>query len=301
LDPIEKKPFFNYKPGTKVLSFGTPGCNLRCTNCQNSFLSQFIRDSEHPKLSNKLVFPKEIVKAALQSNADGIAYTYSEPTLFFEYFRDIIRACRASEDTGRLFHVMVSNGFFSREALKIIIDEKLIDAINIDLKFMTQKKYASVCGASLEPILENIRSIAAHKDQIFMEITNLIIPGENDRDEDFRQISEFIASVSKDIPLHFSRFFPTYKMTDKEPSKAESLIRAMEIAKDAGLKYVYTGNISFSGKEKSENPENTYCPNCGKLLIKREAYHLSFNAFAGFNDIKGAFCPECKKEVEIVL
>ncbi len=289
IDPIEKKPFFHFKPKTRVLSFGTPGCNFKCANCQNSYLSQSIKLKPENLLNSRVVSPIEIVKIAEGYKVDGISYTYSEPTIFFEYARDIINICRRNDNTKNLFHIFVSNGYFTPEMLKIVQEENLLDAINIDLKFFDDQKYLKITGGHLKPVLENIERVFSMG--IHIEVINLVIPGENDTDICFEQISKFISSVSKDIPLHFSRFYPHYKMTNKPPTPYSTLIRAREIAKSYGLNFVYIGNTDIP------DVENTYCPICNFLVVERQRYFTKVNYKV---EKDGAKCPNCLSSLKII-
>lgn len=291
IDPIEKKPFFHFKPGSSVLSFGTPGCNFKCLNCQNSYLSQRFRNNK--KLNTRIGFvaPKSIIDTTYKYQIQGIAYTYSEPTIFFEYARDIILECRKHQNTYELFHVFISNGYMSESTIELIHKEKLISAINIDLKFINNHKYKEITGANLEPILRNIRIFNELRNEIFLEIINLVIPDENESDDDFIKTCEFLASVSNDIPLHFSRFFPNNKMMNKSATSIERLLRAKEIAQSIGLKYIYLGNANI------KESENTYCPNCNHLLIERFKYSIDSINFIDNKPI----CPKCGTKINIFL
>lgn len=295
IDPIEKKPFFHYRPNTKVLSFGSPGCNFRCLNCQNSHLSQAYKIYSSKMDSSKLFTPRQIADYAERYGVDGIAYTYSEPTIFFEYARDTVLECRKRESLGGIFHVLVSNGFFSREMLDLSIREKLFSAINIDLKFMNEAKYREICGGRLQPVLDNIKKIHEMKEEIHLELINLVIPGENDRDEDFTELCRFVASVSTEIPLHFNRFYPRHKMAGKEVTDMARLVRAREIAKKLGINYVYIGNASL------RESENTYCPKCNTLLIERRYFEITSNVFEDLEPGAPAKCPGCGEEINIVV
>ena len=303
IDPIEKKPFFHFKPKSRVLSFGTPGCNFSCDNCQNNILSQAVRDKlirldeidislECPVISSKLLFPEDIVDLASENGVDGIAYTYSEPTIFFEYVRDTVLSSRKNPKTKDLFHVFVSNGYFSKEMLDLVIKENLLQAINIDLKFINNKQYDKICEARLQPVLDSIQRIWNVRDKIHLEIINLVIPDENDSEEDIKALCEFISSVSNEIPLHFSRFYPNYKMQNKASTSMDTLINAREIAKKAGLKYIYIGNTNL------EDAEDTLCPNCKFLLIRRNHYAIRTNVFA--RSLKPV-CPKCKTPLNFIL
>ncbi|MFH1052360.1 MAG: AmmeMemoRadiSam system radical SAM enzyme [bacterium] len=275
IDPIEKKPFYHFKPGSKVLSFGTPGCNFKCLNCQNWQLSHVKRNTieqltaEYP--------PSLIAELAIKNNVDGIAYTYSEPTIFFEYARDTILECRKNYPDIELFHIFISNGFMSKETIQLIKNEKLISAINIDLKFINSEKYKKICHASLQPVLDNIKRFQDLSDFIHMEIINLVIPGENDTEEDFEKLSQFIFSVNPEIPVHFSRFHPANKLQDKPATDLKTLFRAKQIAEETGLKYIYIGNTNLP------DVENTYCPNCKTLLINRNMYSIKVQKWLGID------------------
>jgi len=292
LDNIEKKPLFHFLPGTKVFSIGTVGCNFRCLFCQNWDISQtpFLvkQEQKDPEKQNIVLGkvtsegqdlpPKEIVKYCVENNIPSIAYTYNEPAIFFEY----------AYDTAKLAHkegiknVFVSNGYESKEALEKI--EPYLDAINIDLKGFTKEFYQEICSAKLEPVLENIKKV--HKMDIWLEITTLVIPGKNDSDEELTKIAEFIASVSDEIPWHVTAFYPHYKMQDIPPTPPSTLERAYKIGKKAGLKYVYTGNIP--GMEA----ENTICPKCDELIIKR----FGLDCDSCYVDSKGR-CEKCNHKI----
>ena len=310
IDPIEKKPFFHFKPGSNVLSFGTPGCNFRCLNCQNWSLSQAVKQFGAQSLQTLIVKPETIAGRAVGEKVDGIAYTYSEPTIFFEYAYDTIMECRKrqkreGQKSGQLakdfFHVFVSNGYFSREMLDLVVRKKLLAAIRIDLKFMDDDKYLRICGGRLKPVLDSIKRVAALRNNagwpIHLEVINLVIPGQNDSDEDLRAVSEYVAGLSPDIPLHFSRFFPNFKMENVPPTALERLIRAKEIAKKAGLNYVYIGNADVPAGE------DTNCPKCGELLISRNRFGVEKNVFAAkkFAGLRGPPCPKCGEKINLVL
>ncbi|MEM3362222.1 MAG: AmmeMemoRadiSam system radical SAM enzyme [Candidatus Anstonellaceae archaeon] len=291
LDPIEKKPFFHFKPASKVLSFGTPGCNFRCLNCQNWDLSQGVREYGKNILDQlEDILPQKIVEIANKYRADGFAYTYSEPTIFFEYAYDTIKTAKKDPTCSKKFHTFVSNGYFSKELVEFIIKEKILDAIRIDLKFVEDEKYYKICGGRLKPVLENIEKI--YKSGIHIEVINLIIPQENDEDYQIEKLSKFIFSLSPEIPLHFSRFFPYYKLSEKIPTPYNTLKKAKKIALENGLKYVYIGNTDIEGAE------DTICPECGELLIKRNRFYIEKNVF---EKSKEPFCPNCNKKINIVL
>lgn len=287
IDPIEKKPLYHFKPGTKVLSFGTPGCNFKCKNCQNHDLSFY--NTKLLENSNFKMSIDEIFNTFNRFEYDGIAYTYSEPTIFYEYAKDVILKFKNNESTKHLFHLFVSNGYMSNELIDDIIKNNLLDVINIDLKFVDENLYQTICKGTLSPVLNTIERF--NKTNVFIEITNLVIPTLNDSDEDFIKISKIIYEINPNIPLHFSRFFPHNKMLDYPPTDLNRLVTAKKIAEQIGLKYVYIGNTNIP------NVSNTFCPNCKKLLIERNAYRIFNNKLKDKNGI----CPFCETKINIVL
>lgn len=291
MDPVEKKPFYHFKPQSMALSFGTPGCNFTCQNCQNWDLSHGFRLHKIARYDRGLS-PEEIVRTAVAKGADGIAYTYSEPTIFFEYARDTILHAKKEYPDAGLYHVFISNGFFSNELMDMIEKEKLIDAVNIDLKFMEEEKYRRICDGGVKPVLNAIKRINELRGEIHLEIINLVIPGENDSADDLKRLCGFIASVSPDIPLHFSRFYPQFKMSGYEATPLEKLSEAYEIAKEAGLQYVFVGNADIPATQ------DTICPDCGTALIRRSRYGILKNLFEGCRDNA---CPNCGHKINIVL
>jgi pyruvate formate lyase activating enzyme len=282
LDPIEKKPFFHFMPGARVLSIGTPGCNFRCRNCQNDDLSQGIKSGMPFPKGNT---PEEIVDMAMKSRSQGIAYTYNEPTVFFEFARDII--LDAKERAPELKHMFVSNGYFSKEMLELVKKEKLLDAINIDLKFLDDETYTKITSGTAEVVKRNIRLV---KDAgIHLEVICLIIPTLNDNKEFYEGVSDFISSVSKDIPLHFSAFFPHFQLRHLPRTDPGALKEARDLALSKGIKHVYCGNI------RGEESENTYCPKCKSLLVRRRGYEIVEN------ELKSPRCPKCREELNFVF
>jgi pyruvate formate lyase activating enzyme len=290
IDPIEKKPFFHFHPGSKVMSFGTPGCNLKCENCQNWELSAHKKE-DNKNLSKFVMMPLEIANSAVANGCQGVAYTYSEPTIFFEYAYDVIKETRKL--SSEIFHVFVSNGYMSDDVIDFIIKEKLIDAINIDLKFTTDKQYQKIAGGTLAPVLNSINRF--YKSGIHVEIINLVISGLNDYEKDFEEISKFIMSVSPEIPLHFSRFLPAYKMKDRFATEIKRLEKAKEIAEQSGLKHVYIGNSNL------QEVQDTSCPSCGNLLIARDRYQISKNIFKSIRREITPHCPFCKTKLNLIL
>jgi len=272
-DPIEKKPLFHFKPGTRSFSISAPGCNFSCGFCQNWQISQAVLDRSI--VEGQPLSPEQIVSAAVRSGCDSISYTYTEPTIFMEL----------CEETGRLAkqeglaNVFVSNGYMTKEAIDFAAP--WLDAINIDLKAFNEEYYRKLCKAHLKPVLESI-SYIAHNTDMWMELTTLVIPDENDSDDELRKIAEFIANeASPDVPWHVSRFYPNYEMTGTPPTPAATLQRALEIGRHAGLRYVYVGNLTGS------RAESTYCYACGELLIERIGYHVRSNA------VRDGACSSC--------
>jgi pyruvate formate lyase activating enzyme len=271
IDPIEKKPLFHFLPGSLSYSIATPGCNFRCQHCQNADISQLPRDHSG-MMPGEDVSPSAIVDAALKNSCESISYTYTEPTIYFELAYD---TARLAAEAG-LKNVFVSNGYITPEALKVI--KPYLHAANIDLKGYNDDFYKKVCGARLQPVLDSIRLY--RELGIWIEITTLVIPGHNDSDEELKGIAQFIKSVGEDIPWHVSRFHPTYKLIDQPVTPLETLKRARKIGFDAGLRYVYEGNIPGEG-------EDTMCWSCGKTLVKRTGFSVRENRV---KDEKCSFC-----------
>jgi len=275
-DPIEKKPLFHFYPGSRAYSIATVGCNFTCLHCQNADISQLTRERKG-YIVGDTVSPEEIVRDAQRSGCKSIAYTYTEPTVFFEL----------SFDTAAIAHrkgiknVYVSNGYMTREALTEL--SPYLDAINIDLKGFTDNFYKEICGGRLEPVLKTIT--LAKELGIWVEVTTLVIPTLNDTEDELKRIAEFIKGVDSDIPWHISQFYPTYKLTTQPRTPVETLHMAREIGIKTGLHYVFEGNVPGRGNE------NTYCPYCGELLIERWGYSI------GKNIIENGRCPSCNASV----
>ncbi len=260
-DPIEKKPLFHFLPSSSSYSISAPGCNFRCDFCQNWQISQMAL--EHGWIDGQDISPQDIIDDAQFDGCRSIAYTYTEPTIFMELCAD----CGVLSKEAGLKNVFVSNGYMTPEAVDFAAD--WLDAINIDLKAFSDDYYKNLCKAKLRPVLDTIKYIAKHTD-IWMEITTLIIPGENDSDEELKAIADFIVSKTGcDTPWHVSRFYPTYKMDSKGSTPVEMLERAYEIGKRAGLRYIYVGNLPGAGGE------STICHKCGERVIKRIGYSVS--------------------------
>jgi len=278
IDPIEKKPLFHFKPTTLCTSMSTFGCNFRCLHCQNYFISQLWLKEDLQKIP--YTKPAEIVDFTLRQNIPGIAYTYTEPTIFAEYAYDTMVEAKKFG----LYNVWVSNGYFSKKLLQKIAP--YLDAINVDLKG-DEKFYQEVCGnAHVKFVKENIK-LLVKEFNIHTEVTYLIIPGYNDKEEQIKDAITFVAKISKNIPMHFTRFFPAFRMKNVQPTPIDTLKKAKLIAKEEGLNYVYLGNIP--------EEENTYCHNCGNLLIKRIAYS------AEIVGLEGNKCKKCGAEIPIII
>ena len=272
IDPVEKKPLFHFYPGSAAYSIATVGCNFRCLHCQNWNISQV----ENGEIFGKEIPPEKIVDDAINSRCKSIAYTYTEPTIFYEYAYDIAKLAHKKG----LKNIFVTNGYISKDALEEF--SPYLDGANIDLKGMSKSFYKHVCGAKLQPVLDNIK---LHYDLgIWVEVTTLIIPGYNDGSDELKKIAEFIRNIDTNIPWHVTAFRPTYKLTDAPSTPVETLRKAAEIGKKAELKYVYQGNI--------REGENTYCPKCGKLLIERNIFSTTEN------NIKNDNCSFCGEHIE---
>ncbi len=261
IDPVEKKPLFHFLPGTLTYSIATVGCNFKCLHCQNHTLSQ--AGAAAQSLPSQLRRPEEIVAAAVRGGCRSISYTYSEPTIFFEFAYD---CCKAASEKG-LKNIFVSNGYMSREAAEMIVP--FLDAINIDVKAFSETFYRDICGGSMQPVLDNVKFFRAKN--IWVEVTTLIIPGLNDSDEQLRSIAECIAGIDPDICWHVSAFSPNYLMTDRPRTPAERLQSARQIGLDAGLSQVFTGNILGRGGEDSR------CPSCRRTVIERNGFLITGN------------------------
>jgi pyruvate formate lyase activating enzyme len=270
VDPIEKKPLYHFYPGSYSLSFGTPGCNLFCENCQNYTLSQSI-----PKdIKEHFLKPEKIVELAKAYDCKSISYTYTEPTIFYEY---LIETSKLANNEG-IKNVWVTNGFINPNPLKEALP--FIDAMNIDLKSFSEDFYQKICGGRLGPVLETIKKASK---VTHIEITNLLIPTLNDSDEDIIKLVDFVSELNDEIPLHFSAYRPMYKM-DIGPTPVSTLYRAKEIA-EKKLKYVYLGNVPANN--------DTVCPNCKSTVVKRD-----YKVKTSLIDEK---CPICNTKIPIII
>lgn len=277
-DPIEKKPLYHFHPGTRVFSMSTAGCTFECKHCQNWRLSQ----SSPEEISTKRITPEDAIKRTKRSNCSGIAYTYGEPVIWFEYALDTAKLAHKEG----FYNVFVTNGYMNLEPWNEI--KPYLDGLNVDVKAFNDEFYRDVCGVpSVEPVLETCEW--AVKNGIHLEITNLIIPDENDGSENIRGLCKWISEdLDPSVPVHFSRFSPMYKMQDKPSTPVETLEKAFEIAKEEGLKHVYVGNVP------GHRGNNTFCPNCDELLISRRGFSVTEN------NIQNGKCPNCGAKINIV-
>lgn len=278
MDPVEKKPVFHFLPGTSILSIATAGCNLACRFCQNWSISQaFPERARHYNLS-----PAEVVALARRRNAPSIAYTYTEPSIFYEYVLDTAK--RAKREGIR--NVLVTCGYLNEKPLRELA--KHVDAANVDLKGFSEAFYRKYCDARLQPVLDALKVLK--EEGVLVEVTNLIIPGGNDDPKMIRDMCKWIVKeLGPETPLHFSRYHPDYKMERPGPTPVATLEKARRIAKEVGLKHVYVGNVYVAGGG------DTYCPKCGKLLIRRRGYWVREN-----HVVKGK-CKFCGAKIEGVF
>ena len=277
-DPIEKKPFYHFHPGTSVFSLGTVSCNFRCLHCQNYSISQASIDESMGFLSE--YSPERVIELTKHYNCQGIAWTYNEPTIWFEYSYDTSKLAKVEG----MYTVYVTNGYMTGEALDKI--DPYLDAMNIDVKAFTEKFYKEISGAKLGPVLDTVER--AVKKGIHVELTYLVIPTKNDSTEEIGDFVDWVAGVDVNIPVHFSRFHPDYKLTDVEATPIESLENARKIGLEK-LNYAYTGNVV------GHEGEDTYCYNCNELLIKRWGF-----AIKNLNMTHDNKCPKCGVEIHIV-
>jgi len=258
VDPVEKKPLYHFLPGSSSFSIATIGCNFRCDFCQNWEISQrSFKGGED--FSSEETSPQEIVSEAIKNNCQSISYTYTEPTVFFEYALD---TAKLAKEKG-LRNIFVTNGYMTKECLEII--RPYLDAANVDLKFFREESYRRLCKGSLKPVLDSIRLMK--EIGIWVEITTLVVPKENDSPEELKEIADFIFGIDKNIPWHVSRFHPDYKFNQAPPTAEATLKMAQETGFQAGLNFVYAGNVYGWGND-------TFCPGCKKLLIKRKTFNI---------------------------
>jgi len=272
VDPVEKKPLFHFYPGARAYSIATAGCNFRCRWCQNWEISQIAEGRQSERGSSSTA--GQIVDSAREQRCRMIAYTYTEPTIFYEYAYDTAVLAHSSG----LANIFVTNGYMTEEMLQAI--RPYLDAVNVDLKAFKDETYRRYVGARLQPVLDSLKTI--RRLGIWLEVTTLVIPGINDDQAELRDAARFVKNeLGAETPWHISRFFPAYKMTDLMPTPVATLRRAREIGLEEGLRYVYQGNISEPGSQ------DTLCPACGHLLIRRSRFSLLENR------LKEGRCPDC--------
>jgi len=276
LDPVEKKPFYHFKPGESVLSFGSVGCNLGCLHCQNFSISQAGSNS----FLLRDVPPEKVPELVASSGSNGVAWTYNEPTMWTEFVIDSGKLCKKEG----LFTMFVTNGFISEGPLREL--KGIVDAMNIDVKGFTNDFYKKICKARLDPVLDAVR--VAKEIGMHVELTYLIIPGHNDSEDELKRFSKWSADIDVNMPVHFSRFHPDYKMMDVPPTPLKTIERAYDLAKDNGVRFVYAGNVV-------SDRENTYCPECGALAIKRSGFSMRMV------DVKKGRCSKCGASLSIVI
>ena len=275
-DPIEKKPLFHFYPGTRAYSIATVGCNFRCLNCQNHFISQYPRD-HGGRVIGDTVPAVQIVDDAVDAGCHSIAYTYSEPTVALEFVLDVMAYAR---ERG-LKNVWVTNGYFTAQAAHRIVP--LLDAANVDLKSVSDETYHHVMGGNVRPVLDTIERL--HQAGVWVEVTTLVIPSVNDTEPDLLWTAEAVVGVSARIPWHLSRFFPAHRLADCPPTPIRTLETGRQIGRSAGLQYVYIGNVPGEGEE-------TVCPTCGHRVILRSGYCVHENR------LQDGCCPSCGTAVD---
>ena len=274
VDPVEKKPLFHFLPGSPILSVATAGCNLHCKQCQNWQISQTGQMASR----SSGTLPGELARMARERGCPSIAYTYTEPLVSYEYTFD---CCKAASKAG-VRNVLVTAAYINPRPLRAIC--KYVDAANVDLKAFSDDFYRAVCGARLDPVLNALAIMK--KSGVMLEVTNLLIPTLNDSEEETKRLCGWVAeNLGIETPLHFSRFFPQNQLQHLPPTPPETLLRAREIAREAGLQFVYVGNLH------SAAGENTYCPACGHLLIERHGYSIRQNR------LENGQCPDCHSAV----
>jgi AmmeMemoRadiSam system radical SAM enzyme len=275
IDPIEKKPLNQFYPGSAVLSFGTAGCNLGCIFCQNWTMSR----SRNVEAACQEASPQAIAEAAKSHGCRSVAFTYNDPIIWAEYAIDTAQACR----TLGVKTVAVTSGYITETARADFFSS--IDAANVDLKGFTEDFYRTYCSGHLQPVLDTLRWLV-HESPVWVEITNLIVPGANDLPEDIERMCHWIASeLGQDVPLHFSAFHPDFKLTDRQPTPSATLQAAHQVARRAGIRYVYTGNVY------DPEHQHTYCPGCGRAVIQREGYMV------GVYKVRGGRCVHCQTPI----
>lgn len=271
VDPIEKKPLFHFLPGSLSYSIATVGCNFTCAFCQNADISQMPRDSG--RVVGRRFAPTDVVEAALEEGCRSISYTYTEPTIFYEYARDCARLATREG----LKNVFVTNGYMTAQMLADIDGD--LHAANVDLKSFSDDFYRTFVGARLKPVLYSIRRM--WEMGVWVEVTTLLIPGLNDSVDELRRLAAFLVSVSRDIPWHVSRFYPSYRLLDVPPTPVASVEAALRIGREEGIRFVYGGNIP------GHSSESTICPGCGETVLERQGFSLRRNT------TRQGRCPRC--------
>lgn len=277
IDPIEKKPLYNFIPGSSSYSIATVGCNFKCGFCQNWQISQ-VSPKDIESVNQRLT-PEDIVRFAKTKGCKSISYTYTEPTIFFEYAYDTAKLAKKEG----LYNCFVTNGYMTEEALGTI--SPYLDAANVDLKSFREEFYTKICRGHLQPVLDTIKRM--RKLNIWVEVTTLIVPDQNDSQEELKDIAKFIVSVDKSIPWHISRFHPNYKFGDYCSTSSETLKEAYTLGKEAGLRYIYLGNVA--------DEVDTYCYNCGQSVISRKYFSIDEN------NIDNGKCKFCDAEIDGVF
>ncbi|MFO7761939.1 MAG: AmmeMemoRadiSam system radical SAM enzyme [Thermodesulfobacteriota bacterium] len=276
VDPIEKKPLYHFLPGSRAYSIATLGCNFRCSFCQNWQISQPEDSSGDENRFGIPLSPKQAVAEAEEQRCESIAYTYTEPTIFFEY---AFETAKLAKKAG-LRNIFVTNGYMTSQALETI--HPYLDAANVDLKAWQDDYYKNNCQARLKPVIKTIEKM--HELGIWLEVTTLLIPGENDFRQELEGLTRFLAELDRDIPWHISAFHPAYKFGSRQSTPPETLEQAREIGKNAGLRYIYLGNIPTNN--------NTFCPHCGETVVERRG---GLTSKVRLDNHK---CPGCSSEIK---
>lgn len=275
VDPIEKKPLFHFLPGSLAFSIATAGCNVLCKFCQNWEISQ----SRPDQIDNYKLFPRDVANYSSQNNCRSIAYTYNEPVIFFEYMYD----CAVEGHIKNVRSVMISNGYIQQQPMKELCS--VLDAVKIDLKAFTEKFYREIVAGKLQPVLDTL--VVLKKENMWTEIVYLIIPTLNDDPEELKAMCKWIMSeLGPDVPIHFSRFHPVYRLQNLPPTPLKTLETAREIALEAGIHFAYLGNVP------GHEGENTFCPNCKKVIIRRIGYQILENHIS-----KNGACEFCSARI----
>ena len=277
VDPIEKKPLYHFLPGTRSYSIATQGCNFRCQFCQNWQISQVSGD----RIAGRPTTPEQVVAAAQRSNCASIAYTYTEPTIYFEFAED---CARLAKERG-LKNCFVTNGYESPETVDVMAG--LIDAANVDVKAFNDDFYRRLCKARLQPVLDAVRRM--RETGILVEVTTLLVPGQNDDEDELKALAEWLVGVSTDLPWHVSRYHPNYQFDKAPATPPDRIFRAVEIGKDAGLRYVYAGNL------RAGDLEHTFCHACGQCVIRRNGFWIEQMA------LNGDCCGYCGEKLPVLV